>query len=273
MPSEGQAEKFRQVQEAFGIELRQHILSGKLREAKAVRGLMRHLARAHYRKLVNFEGFSFSTSEQEAVTFTAEEKDALKHLKTTRPYFYLPEGETIRSLQEIGPISIQVAGYKEYKEEDGSNRLLDRPARRIEVAVWANPDKPEEFFIPGSFGKTADQQDGIRKLEVEALTNKPGLGGVTIIRPEASEVLEVMSRHVRRTDIHLLGEAWQDKESGHFRMIRTNTPTTQSGSRLAEVTYFETHCFDDSLGVGDGDRGESDAHVGDAFWVVPNRAR
>lgn len=264
LPSE---EKFRQFENALGKELRADILAGKSREAMATRGLMKRAARLHARNLLTFEGFSLPAPEQEveAVTFTDEEKEALKHVRKTEPQFYLPTGETIRSQQGSRRIGVYSSGYE---EEDGTNRLLDFPARRIEVAIWADPKNPEDFFIPGSFKKDTDQQDKLRAKEAEALSKRPGLRGVTIIRPEASEVTEVMFKHFDETGVRLLGQDWV--KDGYWRYIRTNTPTTKSGSRLARVGGFNA---DLGPSVLDWLRDESNVNLGLAFWVVPNRSR
>lgn len=264
MPSEGQ---FKAFVTALGQELRADILSGNSRGAMATRGFMRHAARLHARNLLTFEGFSFPDPEHEveAVTFTDEERKAILEVRATQPRFYLPAGETIRG--QLGSRDLDV--YPEgYTEEDGTNRLRDFPSRRIEVAIWADEKNPEEFFIKDSFDKTTGQQDKLRIKEAEALSKRPGLSGVTIIRPEAPEVTEVMFQLFDTTGIRLLGEKWRDKD-GLWRYIRTSTPINKSGSSLAYVGHFAA----DGPRVGDWFRGKGSVYLGDAFWVVPNRSR
>lgn len=266
LPSEG---KFRQFASALGKELRADILAGKSPEAMATRGLMRHAARLYARNLLTFEGFSFPDPEKEvdAITFTDEERKALLEVRAIKPRFYLPTGETIRG--QLGSRRLDV--YPEgYTEEDGTNRLRDFPARRIEVAIWADPENPEEFFVRGSFNKSTDQQDRLRVKEAEDLSKGPGLSGVTMIRPEAPEVTEVMFKHLDETGVRLLGEEWIDKKNDYWRYIRTSTPTNKPGSLVADVGYFRA---DDGPDVSDDPVGEGDPHLGDARWVVPNRSR
>ncbi len=208
---------------------------------------------------------SVSEQQAKAVIFTDEQKEALNDLRETKPYFYLPEGQTLGLQKTRRRMTVYPAGYE---EEEGTNRLWDFPSRRIEVAIWANPERPEEFFIPHSFSQTADQQDRLRDKEIEVLRKKPGLDGVTIIRPEVSEATEVMFTHFDKTDIRLLGEAWV--KNGLWRYIRTNTPTTKSGSFLAFVGAFFAGS---GPNVYDRRRDGGGAFLGDAFWVVPNRTR
>ncbi len=215
-----------------------------------------------------FRGESLPTPEQEikAITFTDEEREALLDVRATKPTFYLPAGETIRG--QIGSRSLIV--YPEgYTEEDGTNRLHDFPARRVEVAIWIDPKNPEEFFVPGSFDKSTDQQDKLMGKEAEALRKRPGLSGVTIIRPEAPEVTEVMFKHFDETGVRLLGEDWIDRKTSDWRYIRTNTPTTKAGSDLASVGYFGAG----GPRIDDWLRDGSFVYLGDARWVVPNRSR
>lgn len=262
--SEGQ---FRQFENALGVEARRKAAAGERRNAQAVLDFMKHGSRLYTRGMLTLEGFSFPTPEQEVdtVAFTDQEKEALKHIRKTEPVFYLPTGETIRSQQGNRRMNVYPAGYE---EEDGTNRLLDYPSRKIEVAIWADPKKPEEFFIPGSFNKTTDQQDKLRAKEAEKLSKKPGLSGITIIRPEASEVTEVMFQHFDKTGVRLLGQDWV--KDGYWRYIRTNTPTTKFGSSLAHVGSFGAG---GGPGVGDWGRDKGRVRIGVAFWVVPNRSR
>lgn len=154
-----------------------------------------------------------------------------------------------------------------YNDEDGKNRLLDFPARRIEVALWADPKDPEKFFVPGSFDKDTNQQDRLRLKDAESLGKRLGIP-VNMIRPEASEVLDVMFQHFDKTGVRLLGEDWV--EDGYWRYIRTITPTTKSGSRSAGVGVFGS---DSGPDVDGWDRGEGGVHLGGARWVVPNGVR
>lgn len=77
-----------------------------------------------------------------------------------------------------------------------------------------------------------------------------------------------MFKHFDETGVRLLGQDWVKDD--YWRYIRTNTPTTKSGSHFAYVGDF---LVDHGPGVDDWGRGQGNVYLGDAFWVVPNRSR
>ncbi len=189
-------------------------------------------------------------------TFTDQEREALIN---DGAVLYLPSGETIRGQREAG----RQFGYV----FNGGERLLDFPARRIEVAIY--PD-PERFFVPGSFDKTTDKQDDLMAEDAESLRKRLGLEGIGMIRPEASEVTEVMFKHFDETQVRLLGKDYMKQAGGYYPYIRTNTPANKSGSNLASVGCFGA---DSGPDVDDWNRGPHYVFLATARWVVPQRSR
>lgn len=198
-------------------------------------------------------------SQVEVRRFSQEERKALLG---DGAVIYLLTGETIRDQREDKrPLWYVVGGYSEH----GKNRVLDFPSRLIEVAIYPHP---EGFFVPGSFGKTTDGQDSLLVQEAEGLRKKLRVGGITMIRPEASEATEVFFKHFDAAGARLLGKDYMDKANGYWRYIRTNTPTNLVGSSLASVGRWHA---DSGLLVDGWPRDEGRVLLGVARWVVPQR--
>lgn len=190
------------------------------------------------------------------VTFTEQERETLV---ADGAVLYLPTGETIKDQRAAGRKFWHVAdGFKEGER----NRLTEFPSRRIEVAIYPGP---ERFFVPGSFNKTTDQQDVLAQQDAEEIRKRLGLENIGIVRPEASEVTEVMFKHFDTTKARLLGETFREQASGYLPYIRTNTPTNKSGSNLASVGYFSA---DDGPRVDDWYRDVHRVFLAAARWLV-----
>ncbi|MDO8429070.1 MAG: hypothetical protein Q7S88_00385 [Candidatus Daviesbacteria bacterium] len=196
------------------------------------------------------------TPTTETVTFIDQEREALLG---DGAVLYLPAGETIRGQIEAG----REFGYV----FNGGERLLDFPSRRIEVAIY--PD-PERFFVPGSFNKTTDKQDALMEQDAESLRKRLCLGGITMVRPEAPEVTEVIFKHFDATQVRLLGKDYMEQAGGYYPYIRTSTPTNKTGSVLADVGHFAAGY---GPHVGDWHRDDRDVFLAGARWVVPQRSR
>lgn len=197
----------------------------------------------------------------EAVTFTDEERKALLD---DGALLYLPTGETIRSQKSAKrPFWYITNGYK----ADGKNRLTEFPSRRIEVAIYSDP---ERFFVPDSFSKTTDQQIALVETDAHSLRERLGLPNIGEILPEASEATEVLFKHFDATSIRLLGQDYIRIRDGYWSYIRTSTPTNKVGSNVACVGRWDAG---NGLYVGDWIRDKSDVNVGAARWVVPTGTR
>lgn len=251
------------IQQILGLEMQDARSTGDWKRLRPLKDLARRVARANARGLFAIDGTVLEIATR-VERFTDEER---KVLIDDGAYIYLPTGETIRGQQQADkPFWFVNEGY--VVDEDGKNRLLDFPARRIEIAIYADPKDPERFFVPGSFNKNTDQQDKLRAKDSEDLRKRLGFLGITMIRPEAPEVTEVMFKHFAETGVRLLGEDWI--KDGYWRYIRTNTPTNKSGSDLASVGHWYA---DDGMNVHDWDRDRGRVDLGGARWVVPNRSR
>lgn len=205
------------------------------------------------------ERFAQSEVSCKAIAFTDEEKEALKN---DGAVIYLPTGETIKSQKDNGRSFWYIAnGY----QKNGKNRLTEFPARRIEVAIY--PD-PERFFVPGSFSQTTDQQIALVKTDAHSLREKLGLPNIDEILPEASEVTEILFKHFDATSIRILGQDYF--KDGYWSYIRTNTPTNKEGSGVASIGAWAAV---GGLDVFDWDRSGTRVRVGAARWVVPTGIR
>lgn len=190
------------------------------------------------------------------LNFSKEARQALLEDGAT---IYGLTGETIRAQQEAG----RPFWYVPQVES-----LLTLPSRRMEIAIYADPKR---FFVPESFDKTKSQQEALVVREAQALRERLGISGITMILPEAPEATEAIFRHFDQTEgVRLLGEDYKDPKNGWWRYIRTNTPTNSAGSEVADVGCF---LADYGLRIGDWDAGDRYGCVGAARWVVPTRDR
>lgn len=210
---------------------------------------------------VTSESLAAARSETEPPTifrtFTEQEREILL---ADGAVLYLPTGKTINDQRAAGREFWYVApGFM----EEGKNRLTEFPSRRIEVAIYP---APERFFVPGSFDKTMGQQDEASREDAKELRKRLGLKGIEIVRPEASEVTEVMFEHFDATRVRLLGEEYREQAAGHWPYIRTNTPTDKSGSCYVWVGSFDPNDGPDvDVWLGD----DHLVFLGVARWVVP----
>ena len=174
---------------------------------------------------------------------------------------YLPTGETIKGQREAGrPFWNITDGFI----RAGKNRLTEFPSRRIEVAIY--PD-PERFFVPDTSKKTLDQQIALIEHDAQSLRERLGLSNIGEIIPEVPEVTEVLFRHFDATKVRILGPDY--RRDRYWSYVRTSTPTTRLGSRVAFVGYLSVEV---GLDVGSWDRGDmSFLHA--ARWVVPTGTR
>lgn len=187
------------------------------------------------------------------VRFSDEER---RVLKDDGAVLCLPQGETIQGQKGAKrPFWYVADGY----EIDGKNRLLDVPSRPMEVAIY--PD-PEKFFVPGSFDKSKADQENLLVEDMHRLRRRLGLEGIGGILPEASEATEIAFRYFDATGrkVRLLGKNYG------FRWVRTNTPTTESGSSFADVGSWSAV---DGIDVDDWGAGSGISSLGAARWVVP----
>ena len=168
-----------------------------------------------------------------ALTFTDETRRALLN---DGAVIYLPTGETIKSQRDAKrPFAYLPEGFK----VNGRNRLTEFPARKIEVAIY--PD-PEKFFVPDTFNKDTDRQTVLIEQDADSLRKRLGLENITEILPEASEATEVIFRYFDKTAVRLLGRDYM--RDGHWSYIRTATPTNKEGSFVAYVG-----CWSDGIGL------------------------
>ena len=191
----------------------------------------------------------------EPLTFSNQEREVLLG---DGAVLYLLTGETIRDQQQ--------AGRPFWYVVDGGERLLDFPALRIEVVIY--PD-PEKFFVPESFNKTITQQDNLMEQDTLNLRKRLGLEGITMVRPEASEVTEVVFKHFKETQVRLFGENYKEQASGYYPYTRTSTPTNKSGSYLAGIGFFSAV---GGLRVSGWHLDHRYARLGLVRWVVPQRS-
>lgn len=186
-------------------------------------------------------------------TFDDQEKEVLVN---DGAVIYLPEGYTIniQRVREIGTYFWNVIHE--------TPRLTDFPPRRIEVAIY--PD-PERLFISDSFNKNVAQQDRLIEQDTEYLRRKLRAEGLIMWRPEASEVTEVMYKHFRETGVNLLGADFMRRGGRYGPSVRTSTPT--KFGRFAVVSG--------SFRKGDGPQildsypQESNNNLGVIRWIVP----
>lgn len=155
--------------------------------------------------------------------YTDDEKQVLKD---DGAVVYLLEGESIGS-QKRG-------GKRFWSDWHNGHPIEDLTSRIYEVAIW--PD-PEKFFVPGTSNKSKKRQEELVRADGEKIRARLGIPNFTEILPETPEVTEVMFRHFDLTNVRLLGEAYTTKE-GYWLYVRNNTPTNESGSRVADVGRF-----------------------------------
>lgn len=102
--------------------------------------------------------------------------------------------------------------------------------------------------------------------EAEKLRRRPGLEGVTIRRPQASEATGVLFWYFDQEKIRLLGEDYKDQSDGELPTIITCTPTNNPRTRFATVGRFVAG---KGPSVSDWSYNKPNKFCGVAFWVVP----
>ncbi len=182
------------------------------------------------------------------ITFSERTKEVLI---SDGAVLYLPESKSLEDQKRLG----RSFGYI----VDASSRgFLALRARPIEVAIY--PD-PERFFVPESFNKTKSHQEELQADDARTLRQKLGVEDITEIMPEVPEAIEVIFEHYDKTGVRLTGMDFR------YLYMRTNTPTNESGSHVADVGYFD----DDGPRVADWLVVGIGPHLGAARWVVPSQ--
>ncbi len=184
----------------------------------------------------------YSERHLEIKRFSGEARQELE--KRGFMVYELTGQESIKSLREQG-FPFWTTWHKDYPDFEAQT------ARASEVAI--NPD-PRKVFIPGSNGKTLDQQlrmvsDFSRKLGVNGAIAE--IGGV-------GDYVGVVAKHLNATGVRLFGEKYD------YDYARTVTPTVGSG--VAFVGYFHA---DYGLDVYYYDRDNGNSDVWAAPLVVP----
>lgn len=154
-------------------------------------------------------------------TFSGKAKEAL--IKDGALIYSLT-GQTIKAQREIqrgkGMPSF-------YYVANGGERLVGRPSRLPEVAIY--PD-PEKFFIPNTAGKDLETQEALALEDANKLRGRLNQSGIDVVIPEeAATLTELTFKHLDETGIWLFGEIYS------YFYARTNNPTNESGSGVANV--------------------------------------
>ena len=160
-------------------------------------------------------------------SFTQEEKEAL-----------INDGAVIFELQEE-TISSQIEAQKAKSKPlfgymvDAGEMLTAKPSRRIQVAVYPDPDK---FFVPNSFDKSVTKQEERVAQDAQDLRQRLNLSQVTEIIPgEAATLTEIVFKHWDATDELLFGKKYATAQGLDLVYGRTKNPTNSSGSDVALV--------------------------------------
>lgn len=165
-----------------------------------------------------------------------------------------------------------IEGQKKAREKQGlpafwyivdagdRKRLIAVPSARIEVAYF---DKPEDFFVPGTFGKDTDTQEAM----VAADAKRYSLEGITQIVPDQASVFtELTFRHLAdHPGVWLFGPEYAKAQGKDWVYGRTKNPTNAAGSFVASVGRAGPAY---GLDVGGWPRGGGRGHVGSPRLVV-----
>lgn len=191
-------------------------------------------------------------------SFTDEEKAAL-----------INDGAVVYTLQEETVNSQKEAQQSKGKPSfgylvDGGERLVAKPSKRIQVAIYPDPDK---FFVPNSFSKSVTKQEERVAQDAQDLRQRLNLSNVTEIIPdEAATLTEIVFKHLDETGEWLFDKKYAAAQGLDWVYGRTKNPTNSSGSSVANVGDADP---DDGVRVGDWARGHGDHDVGVARLVVP----
>lgn len=149
-------------------------------------------------------------------------------------------GQSIKRLREQGR-KFWSSWHSEHPDFES------RTSRLSEVAI-----NPSELFLPGSNGKTLQEQEKMIADFSKKLGRK--VGGVMAIMGEAADYVDLAFAYFDKTGKYLFGEKY------NYDYARTKTPSV--GSSVALVGSFRR---DSGLGVSDWFRGDGD----DLVWAVP----
>jgi hypothetical protein len=193
--------------------------------------------------------------------FTDEEK---KILLEDSAEIYLPTGLTI-----LAQIDAQrVKGKPSFwRLIDGGNKLVNAHSRKIEVAIYPDPNK---FFVPDSFSKNLKTQEEKIAKDAQTLRDRLKLQGVTEIIPDrASTLTEVVFQHLDKTGVWLLGGDYAAVHGLDF----VNARTKNSTRFITDVAHVGIAHPDGGLYVSDMRVNRGFYTVGVARMVVPIKTK
>lgn len=174
-------------------------------------------------------------------------------------------GETVNS-QKISQRAKEKPSF--WFVTSGGERLVGRPSRLSEVAIY--PD-PEKFFIEDSGSKNLADQGGLVEKDGESLRSRLGLEGITVVIPdEVSTLTEVTFKYLDETGNWLFGEKYAKAHDLDFIYGRTKNPTNASGSSVAVVGRARPVS---GLYVNYWDADGGNRHVWAVRLVVPKETR
>ena|SRR3989344_97584 len=114
-----------------------------------------------------------------------------------------------------------------YYVVNGDERLVGRPSRLSEVAIYPDPKK---FFIPNTGGKDLETQEALAAEDANKLRKRLKQNGMDVVIPEqAATLTELTFKHLDETGVWLFGENYD------YLFGRTKNPTNESGSVAAYV--------------------------------------
>ncbi|MEK7497564.1 MAG: hypothetical protein AAB656_01455 [Patescibacteria group bacterium] len=171
----------------------------------------------------------------------------------------LKNGAVIYELTGKTIVAQQEAGERFWYITDGGERLVKKPSRLGEVAIFP---EPSEFFIPGSGNKTLAEQEKLAEKDTNVLRKELKTKGIKVIIPEeASTFTGVTFKYLKETGKWLLGEDYG------YNYGRTKNPTNESGSSVAIVGCANS---DNGLSVGGWRRDSGSDGVRVVRLVVPS---
>lgn len=253
----------------------QYELAGQMQEARkdndwkrlrGLKGLAKSVARLYVRGFFTPDVISNvgPTPERlpEITRFSDEEKRALKEDKAL---VYGLEGTTIAAQRELRTAEGKPSFYFVL---DAGDRLVGRPSRLSEVAIYPQTDK---FFIPGTENKDLATQERMVQKDADDLRKRLGQEGIDVVIPEeAATLTEVTFKHLEETGEWLFGKKYTRAHKLDFIYGRTKNPTNESGSHVAHVGGADP---DDGLDVFDWHRGYGDDFLLAVRLVVPRETR
>ncbi|TSC88092.1 MAG: hypothetical protein G01um10147_323 [Microgenomates group bacterium Gr01-1014_7] len=223
---------YEQFQGALGEELRVKIGDKDTRGAKAIRGLMGHIARLHERGLLNLDRNSLPAPEQ-LVEVRRLHPDQRKGLVEAGFNFSMDAlAVSVGELYADNTLR-PLFGYVNDSEQ---MRAVVPVAREVAVNPDLNPDRRQAVFLPGSFNLSFDDQQGeldkfVQKLRKSNL--KTGtLEGVDFAMDHASVLVQLDFESQRRGRKLIFG--------GWGRSIDETSVDPEFGPHLADVGRYFT---------------------------------